>query len=265
MDKWETELAIHHNTVTKLYGYNHVFATMLYGSQNYKLSLPTSDVDTKVMLLPNFRDFCLSMKQTSTEHEAGDGLTNVKDLRLMFQNFLKSNINFLEVLYTEYVIVNHEYLDFWDELINNRELISNYNPRQLMHAAAGMAQQKYVAFAKPFESKADVLKKYNYDPKQLHHLCRLAMFMNQYLESQSFGNSLIQPEHDRNWLMSLKECPLPLHEAEILKERVKKSIDELLAVADVRFTAEPNLEAKEFLDDLAVRMLTKHFKKQLEV
>ena len=36
---------------------------------------------------------------------------DVKDIRLMFDNFKKQNINFLEILFTKFGIVNEKYLD----------------------------------------------------------------------------------------------------------------------------------------------------------
>lgn len=251
----------HHTFLTGKY--HTVFATMLYGSQNYQLSTPTSDVDTKAMLLPSFKEFALQKDWTSTEHEVGDGLANAKDVRAMFENYLKSNVNFLETLFTEFVVVNPLYQSFWDELQQYRDFIANANPLKLIHAAAGMAAQKFHALEKPFESKAAVLTQYGYDPKQLHHLVRLDYFINTYLDKPDFGKCLVASDHEREHFMGLKTNPCTLEVARRLATLSMENIEVNLARGKNTFSANDSAAAKTILDDIACRMLTAHLKSLL--
>lgn len=257
----QERLAAHHAAVQEHYGEQNVFATMLYGSQNYNLSTPQSDVDTKAMVLPTFRATVLNSKLTSTELTVCEGLCNVKDVRAMFDNFRKSNINFLEVLFTHHKLVNPRFKPFWDELYNSRHEVANAHPLRLMHATAGMAQQKYVAMEKPFESKTEVLSLYGYDPKQLHHLVRLCLFMQTYRQFGSFAACLVPEPAMHEYLMSLKTSPLPLEEARKLREKTKQKVDTLLAEANNVYDPNPESEkeVKDFLDDLAYRTIYSHF------
>ena len=82
----------------------------LQGSQNYKLDYEGSDVDSKLIVLPSFEDFVLNRKPYSYTHiMENDEHVDVKDIRLMFDCFRKQNINFVEILFTKYRILNPKY------------------------------------------------------------------------------------------------------------------------------------------------------------
>ena len=70
------------------------------GSQNYELDIYDddykSDIDTKAIVLPSFEDIVYNKQPVSktlvldnNEH------IDVKDIRVMFENFKKQNINFI--------------------------------------------------------------------------------------------------------------------------------------------------------------------------
>ncbi len=248
---------------------NHaVFYCGLYGSQNYGLNTDDSDVDTKCMVLPPFRDVVLGRKMVSTDlADLYGALCNVKDVRAMFDNFFKGNVNFVEVLYTEYFSVGVDYLAEAKELRDHRDMVANRDPLRLMEMAAGMARQKYVAFNKPFESKKEVLAKYGYDPKQLHHLGRLAYFMTDYMAAGDFGYALCPDKETNELLMSLKTNPLPLEHAEEKREFYMSYVDKKLEDAryfwgdesERELAAKRSVEVRAFLDDLAYRLLCKAY------
>lgn len=256
----EKQVNMHYKQVCDKYGAANVWVTMLYGSQNYRLDTEGSDVDTKTMLIPNFKDVVLGHKMASTDMEMPDGsLSNVKDYRAMFQNYLKGNINFVETLYTRYYRVQPSYATEFSILRQNADLVANARPRKLMHMAAGMATQKFTAFERPFPSKLPVLEKYGYDPKQLHHLVRLFYFMEHYLCTMDFARCL-DPENYMSCgtvysLRELKTDPLPYQEAVDLNRDTMAAINELVAKADKELPEEYHFEeASRFLDTLAVRL-----------
>ena len=260
--KEHVELVANHYT-------NHaVFYCGLYGSQNYGLNTDDSDVDTKCMVLPPFKDVVLGRKMVSTDLADSYGaLCNVKDVRAMFDNFFKGNINFVEVLYTDYFSVGVDYLAEAKELRDHRDMVANRDPLRLMEMAAGMARQKYVAFNKPFESKKEVLAKYGYDPKQLHHLGRLAYFMTDYMAAGDFGYALRPDKETNELLMSLKNNPLPLEYAEEKREFYMSYVDKKLedarefwgSLEERDLAAKRSVEVRAFLDDLAYRLFCKAY------
>ena len=109
-----------------------MFVLVLQGSQNYGLDLYTddykSDIDTKCIVIPSLEDVVMNKKSISTTHICPNNEhIDIKDIRLYFDNFKKQNINFVEILFSNYYIINPKYQDLWDELIKNRENIAHYN------------------------------------------------------------------------------------------------------------------------------------------
>ena len=45
---------------------------------------------------------------------------DIKDIRLYFDNFKKQNINFVEILFTDFYLVNPKYKDLWKILLHFR-------------------------------------------------------------------------------------------------------------------------------------------------
>lgn len=259
--KLNRAMTAHYRECEKKYGEGNVWVTMLYGSQNYGLDTPDSDVDTKTMLLPPVRDVVLGKQMVSTDLVMPDGaLSNTKDFRAMFQNYLKGNVNFVETLYTRWFACNEKFYPFYQELRLHRDLVANSQPRRLAHMAAGMANQKYAAFEKPFESKKEVLAKYGYDPKQLHHLARLRWFLHEYNAHMNFEAALVPPSDKFDWLYGLKVDPLPYDKAKALKETLMSAVNDEVAYADELLPEEnKRQEAQDFMDDLAVRLFTEMF------
>ena len=75
-----------------------------------------SDIDTKVIVIPSLEDVVMNKKPISTTHVLPNNEhLDIKDIRLYFDNFKKQNINFIEILFSPYYIVNPKYRDLWEE------------------------------------------------------------------------------------------------------------------------------------------------------
>ena len=108
MDEILKRVQEHYDIVVEK-GYE-VVGVFLQGSQNYNLHYEDSDIDTKAIILPKFEDFCLNRKPISTTSILeNDEHTDLKDVRLMFECFKKQNINFVEILFTKYKVMNPKY------------------------------------------------------------------------------------------------------------------------------------------------------------
>ena len=190
-------------TITGLVNPLNVVGIFLQGSQNYGLDLPTSDVDTKLLVTPSLYDLAMNNKPISTTHiRENDEHTDIKDIRSYIQLFRKQNTNFLEILFTEYYKIFNGFGYEWYRLVQQREAIARLNPRRAMHSMIGIANQKFHALEKPFEGKKDVLEQYGYDPKQLHHLCRMNDFIAGYWMGESFADCLKPADPDICWILS---------------------------------------------------------------
>lgn len=202
-------------------GYD-VCALFLQGSQNYQLDIYDddykSDIDAKAIVLPSIDDVVLNKQAVSTtivmdnnEH------IDVKDIRVMKETLLKSNISYVELLYTKYKIINPKYKDYIEALINNRDKIANINKNQFARCIKGMALEKEKALEHPYPTIVDKIEKYGYDPKQLHHILRLAEFAGKYLiEGKPLEECYVFDEDTREYLIDIKKGVLSLVSARIM-------------------------------------------------
>lgn len=211
------------------FDYYQIIGIFLQGSQNYGLDTEKSDVDTKLIVLPKFEDIVFNKQPVSTTHiRENDEHIDFKDLRLYIQTFRKQNINFLEILFTDFKILNNEYEKFWNVLIENREAIARYNPYQAVNAMKGHALEKYQKMEHPYPTKKDVLEKFGYDPKQLHHLLRIEEYLGRYIDGEKYEDCL-RP-HCPEYLISVKQGRYNLNEARVI---ANTAINNIIRISDV--------------------------------
>ena len=180
-----------------------IVGTFLQGSQNYNLGYEGSDVDTKCIVLPSFVDICLKKQEISYTHvRENNEHIDLKDIRLMLNCYRKQNINFIETLFTPYKVVNPDYMDIWNLLIDNREKIAHYDPKYFVKSTVGQCKEKYKACFLPRPSQEEEVKKYGWSTKNLHHLLRLIEFLNRYLYGVKYEDCMIPNQLDK--LMEIK-------------------------------------------------------------
>ena len=98
-NKIQSALEYWHSRLSQECGEDHILNITLYGSQNYNIDTPYSDVDVKAIYVPSLADAVLENKWTSFEfHNIQNEHCELKDIREMFNCFRKQNINFLEIL-----------------------------------------------------------------------------------------------------------------------------------------------------------------------
>lgn len=201
-----------------------VVGVFLQGSQNYGLEVPGSDVDTKLIVTPSFRDIALNLKPVSTtHHRENDEHIDWKDVRLYMETFRKQNLNFLEILFTPYKWVNPMYERQWQRLIEAREQIARMNPYRAVHSMRGIALEKYHAMEHRYPSKVEIIDKYGYDNKQLHHLLRVEDYLARYIQGESY-ESCLRPS-DPEALRWEKTHFRPLEEAREIALAAKESVE----------------------------------------
>lgn len=88
---------------------------------------------------------------------------DLKDIRLMFETFEKQNINFIEILFTEYKIINPKYQEIANELFDIADDIARINRNAALRTMSGMSMEKYKALKHPYPSIIDRIEKYGYD------------------------------------------------------------------------------------------------------
>ena len=192
-DEWIMEqLNRHYQEALTLFPEDRIVGVFLQGSQNYGLDYEGSDIDTKCIVLPTLEDLIFNRKPVSTTHVLpNEEHLDLKDVRLYFQTFRKQNLNFMEILFTKYKIVNPTYEPMWNRLIENNEQIARYNPVGAVKTMKGIAMEKYHAMEHRYPSKVELINKYGYDPKQLSHLLRVEEYLLRYVNGESYSNCLI--------------------------------------------------------------------------
>ena len=206
-DFWINEqIKRHHEEALKLYKPNQIVGVFCQGSQNYGLGLKNSDIDTKCILTPSLKDICFNKKPISTTHILDNNEhLDAKDIRLYINCFEKQNLNFLEILFTPYKIVNPQYAEWWNKLVENREAIAHYDIHRAIKSMKGIALEKYHAMEHRYPSKVDIIDRFGYDSKQLHHLLRVEEYLSRYITGESYENCLIPTEKTAIKLKIIKE------------------------------------------------------------
>jgi predicted nucleotidyltransferase len=244
-----------------------VVGVFLQGSQNYQLDYEGSDIDTKAILLPSFEDFLLNKKMISTtiELELSKEHVDIKDIRLMFENFKKQNINFIEILYTEYVYMNPKYEKLFNPMFNHRDSIARYDVYKTLNSISGMSVEKFKAMEHPYPSLIHKIEKFGFDGKQVSHILRLHDFIQKYTDLDHYSYSDCLLANDRDYLIAVKRnLVLTLEEARILS---KETCDRIYVIAKDYMSQYPNSNNREVVDrmmnEVMVDIFRLRFKEEL--
>jgi predicted nucleotidyltransferase len=260
MDKIMKRLQEHYNEVEKM-GYE-IVGVFLQGSQNYELAYENSDIDSKAIILPRFEDFVLNKTPVSTTHVLeNDEHVDLKDIRLMFECFKKQNINFVEILFTKYKIMNPKYEKLFQPLIDNNELIARYNNYAAVNCIAGMSMEKYKALEHPYPSLIDKIEKYGYDSKQLHHIIRLNEFIKRYINGEPYKECLIS--RNKEYLIAVKKNIHSLEEARKIAKELSKETKEIKDKYMNENKLEINKDAELLLRNVLIEIMKHNFKTEL--
>lgn len=231
-DKWIMDrVREHYNEALKHFPEDRIVGIFYQGSGNYGLDYEGSDVDTKLIVTPTFEDIAMNKKAVSTTHiRENEEHIDFKDIRLYIQTFRKQNLNFLEILFTKYAIINPMYKSEWDRLVKAREEIAHYAPIQAIKSMRGIAKEKYHAMEHHYPARMAWIEKFGYDPKQLHHLIRVREYIERYIDGELYEDCLIStvPEY----LQRVKVGCHNLDDARIIAnnsiERIDNMCDEYL-------------------------------------
>lgn len=255
----------HYNEALQYFPEEQIVGVFLQGSQNYELDYEGSDVDTKLIVVPSFKDICLNKKPVSTTHvRANDEHTDWKDIRLYMETFRKQNLNFLEILFTDFYIINPMYKEEWDRLVAAREFIARMNVHRAVKSMKGIAMEKYHAMEHRYPAKVDIIDKYGYDGKQVSHLDRVDDYLERYIAGEAYKDCLIPTSSRRPRIMDFKMLSVySLEEARVL---AKEILDHVVEIADEFCAAHPDQEeawVRELLEDVSYNIMRISVEKEL--
>lgn len=235
-DEWiMNKIQEHYQEALKLYPADRIIGIFCQGSQNYGLDYEGSDIDTKCFLVPTLEDIIFNKKPISTTHiRDNEEHIDFKDIRLFLTTVRKQNLNFMEILFTKYKIVNSTYEPMWNRLIENNEQIARYNPVGAVKTMKGIALEKYHAMEHKYPSKIELIDKWGYDGKQLSHLIRVDEYLARYIAGEPYVDCLITKKPDL--LIATKDMTNPKFTLEEARTIADLHLGAVTHTAD-RFTA----------------------------
>lgn len=246
-DEWiKEQLNNHFEEAKTLIDPKHIVGIFLQGSQNYGLDYEGSDVDTKCIVTPTFEQIALAKDPISTTHiRANDEHIDLKDIRLYMSTFRKQNLNFLEILFTPYFIINPKFVVQWGQLWDHREEITHYDPVRSVKSMMGIASEKYFALEHRYPSRTIWLDKFGYDPKQLSHLLRVSEYLKRYISGEPYSNCLLtkQPEY-------LKAVKIGYHNLEDARKIGKETYNEIHTICNDFIEKHKNDPVNKSMDEL---------------
>ena len=238
----------HYKESTEHFSAHSIVGCFLQGSQNYNLDTKDSDVDTKLIVVPTFKDICVCKKPISHTHvRENNEHIDFKDIRLYMETFRKQNINFVEILFTSFCYVNQMYQKDWSVLVKNREGIARMNEVRAVKAMWGVALEKYHAMEHRYPSKADIIDNYGYDGKQVSHLLRVEDFMRRYINGEQYKDCLIPSPGIKQKLLDYKA--LNVYSVEEARVEAEESLNRIKTMVD-NFVFSKEEKENEYYKDM---------------
>ena len=135
----------------------------------------------------------------------------IKDIREMVKNFKKQNINFIEILFTEYFILNPKFEELWKKyFIAYKNEIARYD----IHIAVNSMSHQ----------ASHTLNQDSMNSKKISNALRLLYFLEGYIRGDDYNNCLKSTGHRAEFLKDLKQ-DLYINTA-ILSRAIQIGLDE---------------------------------------
>lgn len=236
------------------------FVICLQGAQNYNLDDEESDIDSKLLIIPSLEDIALGKTPYSKTHVMeNDEHVDIKDIRAYFKLFEKANINFVEILFTDYWICNPKYQEYWRSLLDHREEIAYMNPSNALACMKGMALQKKHALCHEYPSRMKYINEFQYDPKQLSHIFRVQDFVNKYTQPVPYANAIVYEKGSprAEFIKDVKrgKTVYTKEQAILFADSAVDNIVEKVDAEREHLSKETNPETKRFLTDILISIL----------
>lgn len=226
---------------------NKLIGVFLIGSQNYELDIETSDVDTIAIVMPSISEIAFLSPPYSTTIvlENGEHIV-IKDLRLVRYELHKGSPNMLEILYTDYYILNPNWWEF-SKLIAHRERIAKISPNGVANAWLGIARRHIKKYQEDIE---------NFDIKDAITILRTAEFIKLYYYGSATYKEALVP----SYAGALRAARRNHSDVKLLFYNVDLAI-ETIENFDKNKIKEINFEGCAILDNVTLELITDSFKR----
>lgn len=236
----------------------------LVGSHNYNLQIESSDKDFKAFFIPNFEDLYSGEKYSKSITSDTEDI-EYHDIRKLSDMLRKSNVNFLEVLFSMEV---HKYDELYDKLRSKREEISRMNLPYLYDACMGMFNKKYKEFKRDivYEDESCVVPMKQQTEKVYKHAMsalRILDFLERYKNfNYSFQLAIRYTyEAQRDNLLSVRKGKYSVQELDEMMQLTEQYTIEKLK--DWYKGHKPNEEMKRWVEDVVRKHVKENIKREL--
>lgn len=236
----------------------------LVGSHNYNLAVKESDYDYCSFLLPTFHELFHKKEVSILPEITEEKDITYYDIRKLLQLLWKSNINYIEVLFSEDMRVNTE-ISGWmkmyiNDILNMKEDIARMNLKRLFDACIGTKHTKMKQIKKGTDSSKHLVEKYGYDTKAAMTAYRSLDFLERYAE-QNFNNFKMaiwyEDGIEKDYLLSIREGLFTEEEITDIIERKEQKVKEKYAEV---YNQELNEETFKKLEDIIKKMVLTNIK-----
>ena len=265
MRNFEERVKEHFIEAQKYFDNDHIVGLFLQGSQNYGLATDKSDVDTKLLVTPKVEEIAYNKAPVSTTHvmENKEHI-DFKDIRLYFDTFRQQNMNFLEIMFTDYFVINPMYAEAWGRLLDIREQVVRYNPYRAVQAMMGIGTRQFNRVTHMADSNVEAFNQFGYDPKALCNLLRICEFLQKYtMEILTYKECMTPANPD--YLLDIKSGYCYPQEAKILANDVYAKMQEIEGIAKSKFPNIPDPEVGKKLKAIQYDIITISMRKDLKV
>lgn len=238
----------YYNILCEKYGERRILGVFLYGSQNYNIATENSDVDAKAIYIPSLEEIARDEKPMSIEIPLEDGAhIEVKDIRLMCKAWKKQSVNFVEILFTTYAVINSFYLFVWDEFCDLKEEIAHYN--------------KYQTIISAYWSAKRMIDKDNVTAKQLVNARKYAYFLEQYINDKPYLECIYLPDGYAEDLKEMKRNGGSYYYKSLEVNTAHCKLNEMYDYAETHAAElnKPNAAVDEAMTKITMLALTRGF------
>ena len=187
----------HYNKAKEKFPHTTILGVFLYGSQNYNIATEESDVDTIAILIPSFEDLVLETPISKEIRFKNGEHCVVKDIREIVKQWEKQSLNYLEILFTDYYIINPTFQKEWDKFLEEREFIARMDLNKAIKSISAQARNTYL--------KNKTNKKYQ------ANALRLFFFLQDLILWKPYKDCLTS-HHDLVYKVKTGECESPYKE-----------------------------------------------------
>lgn len=236
------------------------------GSINYPgLSDEESDVDSKMLTIPSFKDIVFNKKPINTVYEMKDNGEHVdmKSTTHYFHILKKQNINFVEILFTDYWIPNQRYKEYWLEIRRRAEEIAHMNPVRTLKCIYGMSLEKAHALEKPYPSAIHLIEKYGFSGKQLSHALRINEFAKKFIAGYAYKECLTVDNPEYLIAIKRNKANLSLESARQLMEEIVADTKKLTDKICDKYKDKNNKITEDVLDEILYSLLKEAVKQEI--